>query len=77
MQDVLSKYFSAQTVIAIAHKLQTVVEYDKVAMLSSGKLLEFGNPRDLLQTSGSAFRELYEAAGGQSAPDDDARLDKT
>ena len=52
-------WFKGWTIIAIAHKLETILDFDMVAVLDDGKLIEFDNPTTLL-TQNSAFRELYE-----------------
>ncbi|KAF4592615.1 ABC transporter [Ophiocordyceps camponoti-floridani] len=60
MQRVLRDQFQGRTVITIAHKLHTVMDYDRVVLLDKGNVIETGNPQELLQTAGSAFRALYE-----------------
>ncbi|PFH57820.1 hypothetical protein XA68_14537 [Ophiocordyceps unilateralis] len=60
MQRVLRDEFNGRTVITIAHKLHTVLDYDRVVLLDKGKVVETGNPQELLRTTDSAFRELYE-----------------
>ncbi|KAJ6187634.1 hypothetical protein N7519_002542 [Penicillium mononematosum] len=61
MQTVIRTHFKDQTVIAIAHKLHTVLDFDKVALLENGKIVEFDTPKVLLSKEGSAFRTLVEA----------------
>lgn len=46
------------TIITIAHRVSTIMDYDKVAVLSAGKLLEFGDPKVLISDSASAFAKL-------------------
>ncbi|MES2455654.1 MAG: peptidase domain-containing ABC transporter [Bacteroidota bacterium] len=41
-----------KTIIIIAHRLSTVMNADKIVVLSKGKLLEEGTHRDLLQSGG-------------------------
>ncbi|KAJ5255483.1 hypothetical protein N7497_007030 [Penicillium chrysogenum] len=61
MQTVIRTHFKNQTVIAIVHKLHAVLDFDKVALLESGKIVEFDTPKALLSKEGSAFRNLVEA----------------
>ncbi|KUM62945.1 hypothetical protein ACN42_g4156 [Penicillium freii] len=61
MQNVIQTHFKNQTVIAIAHKLHTVLDFDKVALLENGKIVEFDTPKALLSKEGSGFRTLLEA----------------
>ena len=59
MQRVIRQRFAKHTIIAVAHKLDTIVDFDKVAVLSNGVLREFGNPNALLADPSSAFYQLY------------------
>ncbi|GBF62869.1 ABC transporter [Trichophyton mentagrophytes] len=59
MEDVIREKFKGITVIAIAHKLDTVLDYDRVVLLDKGEVIETGNPKELLAAPNSAFYELY------------------
>ena len=52
-------WFADWTVIAIAHKVDSLVTFDRVAVLDHGRMVEFGEPKKLLARP-SAFRDLYE-----------------
>ena len=58
MQRVIREKFSNHTILAVAHKLDTILDFDKVAMLEAGELIEFDDPYTLLSTE-SAFKKLY------------------
>lgn len=58
MQRIIREEFKDCTVIAVAHRLDTILDFDRIALLGEGKLRELGSPRELLETE-SAFRELY------------------
>lgn len=58
MQRVIREKFSNHTILAVAHKLDTILDFDKVAMLEYGELIEFDDPYTLLSTD-SAFSRLY------------------
>lgn len=49
------------TVITVAHRLDTVLGYDKIAVLGSGEVLEYGSPSDLLRNRGGELRRLVDA----------------
>jgi ABC-type multidrug transport system fused ATPase/permease subunit len=51
--------FRGRTVIAVAHQLNTIVDFDVVVVMDSGRAVEVGNPRQLLE-SRSAFRDLWD-----------------
>ena len=59
MQRIIRSEFKDCTIIAVAHRLNTIVDFDKVAVLAAGKVLEFDTPKNLLARE-SAFKELYE-----------------
>ncbi|POS85266.1 hypothetical protein EPUL_004100, partial [Erysiphe pulchra] len=46
------------TTITIAHRLQTIVDYDKVLVLDHGRVVEFGHPWVLLQEQNLAKFDL-------------------
>jgi ATP-binding cassette subfamily C (CFTR/MRP) protein 1 len=64
MQRIIRTEFPTQTIIAVAHRLDTVTDFDKVAVLASGELIEFDTPGSLLARP-SAFRELYLTQKGE------------
>ncbi|KAJ4353706.1 Transporter of the ATP-binding cassette (ABC) [Didymosphaeria variabile] len=50
------------TTITIAHRLQTIIDYDKVLVLDKGSVIQFGDPHDLIKEEGS-FRSMCETSG--------------
>ncbi|KAI8913475.1 P-loop containing nucleoside triphosphate hydrolase protein [Gorgonomyces haynaldii] len=44
--------FAQATVLAIAHRLNTVIDYDRILVLDDGKVVEYGTPRELLSKDG-------------------------
>ncbi|KAJ5294660.1 hypothetical protein PENANT_c006G09572 [Penicillium antarcticum] len=61
MQTVIRDRFKDQTLIAIAHKLHTILDFDKVALIEKGQVVEFDSPRALLSREGSAFKALFDS----------------
>ncbi|KAL9027013.1 MAG: hypothetical protein Q9196_004406 [Gyalolechia fulgens] len=51
------------TIITIAHRLQTIIDYDKVLVLDKGKLVEYGAPWELIKQDGGIFRSMCEMSG--------------
>ena len=47
------------TVLAIAHRLSTVLNFDKVFVMENGQIVEFGKPRELLDNKNSHFFKIY------------------
>lgn len=61
MQRIIREHFDNCTVIAVAHRLNTIEDSDRIVVLSKAKVVEVGEPKTLLKTQGSWFKELYEA----------------
>ncbi|KAL1959109.1 hypothetical protein VTO42DRAFT_2896 [Malbranchea cinnamomea] len=68
MQRVIRERLSRHTIIAVAHKLDTILDFDKVALLDAGELIEYDDPYTLLSTD-SAFARLYASTMAEQ-PDD-------
>ena len=51
------------TILTVAHRLKTIIDYDKVLVLDRGHVLEFGRPAELLANHSSAFYSLCERSG--------------
>lgn len=60
IQSTIRSRFVDCTVLTIAHRLNTVMDSDRVMVMDSGKCVEFGNPSDLLQIKNSIFRSLVD-----------------
>ena len=58
-----SERFRGVTVIAVAHRLSTIIDYDKVLVMSEGRAAEFGPPEELRRIPGGIFRSMCEAQG--------------
>ncbi|EIN07978.1 P-loop containing nucleoside triphosphate hydrolase protein [Punctularia strigosozonata HHB-11173 SS5] len=48
------------TLITIAHRLRTIMDYDKIMVLDAGRLIEFGSPKQLLAEKKGLFYDLVE-----------------
>ncbi|KAK7987123.1 hypothetical protein PG988_002111 [Apiospora saccharicola] len=59
MQRLLDERFTGKTVIAIAHRLDTILDYDTVVVMDNGRVAECGRPRSLLLAGDSLFGRLY------------------
>ncbi|KAJ0284292.1 hypothetical protein CBS470a_006919 [Colletotrichum nupharicola] len=60
MKQVIQDEFKNVTVIAVAHQLSTILDYDVVVVMDSGNIAEIGNPVSLLETK-SLFRDLWDS----------------
>ncbi|MGJ5202628.1 ABC transporter ATP-binding protein [Bradyrhizobium sp. HKCCYLR20261] len=57
IREALSRLMRGRTVIAIAHRLATLRNFDRVVVLKSGRIIEDGAPDRLMQSEGP-YREL-------------------
>ena len=57
IREALSRLMRGRTVIAIAHRLATLRNFDRVVVLKAGKIIEDGPPDRLMQGQGP-YREL-------------------
>ena len=62
VQRVIRSKFANHTIIAVAHKLDTILDFDKVAVLDKGELKEYDSPYALLNQPSSAFARLYNSS---------------
>ena len=62
VQRALATAFKGRTVICIAHRLRTVLGYDRVCVLDQGVIAEIGTPKELWQRRG-AFWGMCERSG--------------
>ena len=63
MLSLIKEEFNDSTVIAVAHRLKTIVDFDRIVVMDGGSIVEAGVPRELLQQNGSIFRAMWEKSG--------------
>lgn len=54
--------FKERTIITIAHRINTILDSDKIVVLDHGKVAEFDTPSELVRRKG-LFYELVKEAG--------------
>ena len=52
--------------ITIAHRLKTVLDYDRILVLGGGEILEFDTPAALINKRDGVFREMCRASADWS-----------
>jgi ABC-type multidrug transport system fused ATPase/permease subunit len=72
MQRVIRENFSSHTVLTVAHKLESILDYDKVIVLEDGRVIEAGVPYDLLAQENSHFSRLYYAGLNSDGREDES-----
>ncbi|KAJ6146886.1 hypothetical protein N7497_008868 [Penicillium chrysogenum] len=51
------------TIITIAHRLQTIIDYDKVLVLDHGRVIEYDHPWSLINKEDGLFRSMCDNSG--------------
>lgn len=59
IQDTIRRKFKECTVITVAHRVNTIIDYDRVLVLDNGRVVEFDKPQQLLQKEGGYFWKLF------------------
>ncbi|KAI0074080.1 multidrug resistance-associated ABC transporter [Panus rudis PR-1116 ss-1] len=55
--------FAQSTILTIAHRLRTIIDYDRIMLLDEGRIVEFDKPATLLRDTSSKFYALCKATG--------------
>ncbi|WVF68276.1 hypothetical protein IAT40_003041 [Kwoniella sp. CBS 6097] len=55
--------FSESTILTIAHRIHTIIDFDKVLVMDQGRIAEFASPAELLRDHRSKFYSLCKATG--------------
>lgn len=58
MKDAITGEFKDYTVVAISHRLDVIMDFDRVVVMDSGNIVETGDPRVLAEETGTRFGEL-------------------
>ena len=66
VQEAIERLMQDRTVFVIAHRLSTVVNADKIIVLSRGKIVETGTHEELIEKKGY-YKQLYEVQFGEIA----------
>jgi len=59
IMQIVREDFAESTVIAVAHRLNTILDFDLVFVMDQGRIKEVGRPKELLEKPGSIFARLY------------------
>jgi subfamily B ATP-binding cassette protein MsbA len=61
VQQAIENLMKDRTVFVIAHRLTTVQNADRIAVIKNGELVELGNHNDLMSIEDGVYKHLYES----------------
>lgn len=63
IQATMAKGFRGKTLLCIAHRLRTIIGYDRICVMDKGQIAEMGPPLELWKIEGGIFRSMCERSG--------------
>ncbi|XP_053601473.1 ATP-binding cassette sub-family C member 4-like [Plodia interpunctella] len=67
IQQTIRRQFSSCTVLTIAHRLNTIMDSDRVLVMSAGQAMEFDHPHILLSDPNSIFSSMVRETGDKTS----------
>ncbi|KAK4498512.1 hypothetical protein PRZ48_011170 [Zasmidium cellare] len=62
IQQTIAEAFNGRTLICIAHRLRTILSFDRICVMDAGQIAELGTPKELWERGG-LFRRLCDQSG--------------
>lgn len=63
IQKTIREEFSHSTILTIAHRLRSIIDYDKILVMDAGKVVEYDDPYILIANKESLFYSMCENSG--------------
>ncbi|KAG0340048.1 hypothetical protein BG004_006572 [Podila humilis] len=66
IQKAIRVDFAASTVLTVAHRINTIIDYDRILVMHQGQVVEYDTPRALLSNPNSVFSSMVAETGPQN-----------
>lgn len=63
VQNTIRSQFNDCTVLTVAHRLNTIIDSDRILVLDEGNIEEFDSPQSLYAKPDGVFRKLFDETG--------------
>ncbi|KAJ2985731.1 hypothetical protein NUW58_g5375 [Xylaria curta] len=63
IQKTMAEAFQGRTLLCIAHRLRTIIGYDRICVMDAGRIAELGTPLELWEIENGIFRGMCERSG--------------
>ncbi|GMF03938.1 unnamed protein product [[Candida] boidinii] len=63
IQNTIATEFRHCTILCVAHRLKTILNYDKILVMDKGEAVEFDSPLNLYSNNTSIFRDMCNKSG--------------
>ena len=64
IQQTIRQVFKTNTILTIAHRIDTILDYDRILIMDKGTVLEYDRPDALLSNEKSRFSEIVQESFG-------------
>lgn len=63
IQRTIRDEFSSSSILTIAHRLRSIIDYDKILVMDAGKVVEYDDPYVLIADKSTLFHSMCENSG--------------
>lgn len=63
IQHTIRDEFAGSTILTIAHRLRSIIDYDKILVMNAGRVVEYDDPYTLIADKSSLFHDMCDNSG--------------